>query len=64
MATKITRRQAITVPVSQVDRSVQRCVCSRYVTYDDGYQGQLITEADVYNFLVQNFMDVSGTDPV
>ncbi len=35
--------------------------CSGYLTYYDDYQSKQITDIDVYNFLVQNITDMSGT---
>ena len=37
-------------------------VCRGYLTYFDEYQSKPITDTDVYNFLIQNIMDVHGTD--
>ena len=37
-------------------------VCSGYLTYYDDYAGKELTGNDVYNFPVQNIIDVRGTD--
>ena len=37
-------------------------VCSGYLTYYDEYQSKPLTDLDMYAFIVQNIMDVRGTD--
>ena len=37
-------------------------VRSGYLTYYDQYQGKSLTDLDVYAFIIQNIMDVHGTD--
>ncbi len=37
-------------------------VCSGYLTYFDERRGRSLSDRDVYTFLVQNILDVRGTD--
>ena len=37
-------------------------VCSGYLTYYDQSKGKLLKDMDVYAFLMQNILDVQGTD--
>ncbi len=52
----------LTKPVVESNTEFREGVCSGYLTYYDEYQGKRLTSADVYNFLVQNRVDVRGTD--
>lgn len=52
----------LTKPVVESNTEFREGVCSGYLTYYDEYQGKRRTSADVYNFLVQNSVDVRGTD--
>ena len=49
-------------PVVESKAKLRDGVCSGYLTYFDEYQSKPITDTDVYNFLIQNIMDVHGTD--
>jgi hypothetical protein len=51
-----------TMPVVESNAKFRDGVCSGYLTYFDEYQSKPITDTDVYNFLIQNIMDVHGTD--
>lgn len=37
-------------------------VCSGYLIYYDEYQDKQLTDTDVYSFIMQNIMDISGLD--
>ncbi len=37
-------------------------VCSGYLTYYDQHQGRLLKDMDAYGFLMQNILDVRGTN--
>ncbi len=65
MVTEIRQGTAADVPTKPVVESnteFREGVCSGYLTYYEEYQGKPLTDADVYNFLVQNMMDVRSTD--
>ena len=65
MVTEITQRATANVtakPVVESNAKFRDGVCSGYLTYFDEYQSKPITDTDVYNFLIQNIMDVHGTD--
>ena len=64
MVTEITQgatANVTTMPVVESSAEFRDGVCSGYLTYFDEYKSKPLTGADVYNFLAQNIMDVSGT---
>ena len=65
MGTEIRQGATANVPAKPVVESnaeFREGVCSGYLTYFDEYQSKPITDTDVYNFLIQNIMDVHDTE--
>lgn len=48
--------------VARTDKCFVDGVCSGYLTYFHEYQGIPLSDRDVYTFLVNNILDVQGSD--
>lgn len=48
--------------VTRTDKDFVDGACSGYLTYFDEYQGIPLADHDVYTFLVNNILDVQGSD--
>jgi hypothetical protein len=48
--------------VKRTDKDFVDGVCSGYLTYFHEYQGMLLSDRDVYTFLINNILDVQGSD--
>lgn len=48
--------------VKRTDKEFTDGVCSGYLTYHNQCEGMLLTDQDVYIFIIQNIADVQGTN--
>lgn len=48
--------------VTRTDKDFVDGVCSGYLTYFHEYQEKSLSDRDVYTFLINNILDVQGSD--